>query len=309
MNNASKGGPKTKAGKKTSSKNAFKHGMTSTHLFEGDERILNDTLQEELIREYQPATVTEEMYISRIASTYIRLQRILSVEEAYYGLAELNAVTKMKRETQLTWDEDTKAQYKKSFLAGDFNTFNDKKESKRRLQFKLVSEVGELLRSLPINNFEVIMLKAPLLNEILSVMSVRKEVGSSTLLKTPFINDEKLIEEVSAIPIPTKKEMKEVEKKQKDNKADQENLHAELIEPFLHKLNYRLYVIEQAYTASDEIIETGRLYRKSAMPEAATMDKVMRYSTTLSNQLSKAIGELRQIIKERKAAEKTIVDE
>lgn len=115
MNNASKGGPRTKEGKKASSKNAFKHGMTSSHLFEGDERILNDTLQEELIREYQPATVTEEMYISRIASTFIRLQRILAVEEAYYGLAKLDVVTKMQRETQLTWEEDTKAQYKKVF--------------------------------------------------------------------------------------------------------------------------------------------------------------------------------------------------
>lgn len=133
-------------------------------------------------------------------------------------------------------------------------------------------------------------------------------MAKSTLLKEPFVHDEKFIEEIAAMPMPTKIEEKEADKIQNDVKSGQENLRAELIKPFLDKLNYRLYLIEQAYTASDEIKEMGNLYHKSAMPDTATLDKVMRYSTTLNNQLSKTIGELRHIIKERKAAEKTIAN-
>ena len=53
---------------------------------------------------------------------------------------------------------------------------------------------------------------------------------------------------------------------------------------------------------NSEIDNLKELHLQSAMPDHASMDRFMRYSTTLSNQLSKAIGELRHIIKERKAA-------
>ena len=70
---AAHGGPKTRAGKKISSKNALKHGMTSTKLLCPEEQARCDYLEKMLREEYGPRTITEELYISKIASLQIRL--------------------------------------------------------------------------------------------------------------------------------------------------------------------------------------------------------------------------------------------
>lgn len=81
---------------------------------------------------------------------------------------------------------------------------------------------------------------------------------------------------------------------------------AEQLQTFLEKLGHKLMTTNIADWIDTEIDNLKELHLQAAMPEPATMDRFMRYSTTLSNQLSKAIGELRHIIKERKLSEKTI---
>lgn len=81
---------------------------------------------------------------------------------------------------------------------------------------------------------------------------------------------------------------------------------AEQLQTFLEKLGHKLMTTNISDWIDTEIDNLKELHLQAAMPEPATMDRFMRYSTTLSNQLSKAIGELRHIIKERKLSEKKI---
>ena len=76
MGDSKGGGPTTKAGKKISSKNAIRHGMTSLSLLGSDERAHYNLLIKQLKKEYRPKTITENSYIDRIAKAMIQVQRI-----------------------------------------------------------------------------------------------------------------------------------------------------------------------------------------------------------------------------------------
>ena len=88
MNIPSRGGPTTKAGKRISSKNALKHGLTGLDFISSDEQTRYEVLIKMLQKEYGPKTITEELYLSRIASTQIRLDRIIKAEQAAIALAQ-----------------------------------------------------------------------------------------------------------------------------------------------------------------------------------------------------------------------------
>ena len=74
-------GPVTDAGKQRSSRNAFQHGLTSKQIVLPHENPADfESLHAELIAEYSPAGVTEQMLVHELAVTWWRLCRARRVE-------------------------------------------------------------------------------------------------------------------------------------------------------------------------------------------------------------------------------------
>jgi len=75
-------GPRTEEGKEKVRLNALRHGLLSREvvLEKGEDRAEYDRLLEELIAEYQPVGMSEEMLVDRIASCYWRLGRVIRCE-------------------------------------------------------------------------------------------------------------------------------------------------------------------------------------------------------------------------------------
>jgi low affinity Fe/Cu permease len=69
-------GPKTEAGKTNSSMNNFRHGLAGLFSFAPDEDPVQfETLAEGLRQEHQPATITEQMLVEKLAQHFWLQQR------------------------------------------------------------------------------------------------------------------------------------------------------------------------------------------------------------------------------------------
>jgi len=81
------GGPKTEQGKSQSSKNATKHGLTSTQPSSEDEKTLVETYSQELIDFYDPSSPLELLQIQRIAICRAKLSYLYELEKVKLSLA------------------------------------------------------------------------------------------------------------------------------------------------------------------------------------------------------------------------------
>lgn len=80
--NAKLGGVKTEQGKEVSKFNALKHGILRQSItnYENDFYL---KIYDDLVTQYQPANITEDILIERIALYYLKLYRIQKTETEY----------------------------------------------------------------------------------------------------------------------------------------------------------------------------------------------------------------------------------
>ena len=80
------GGPQTPQGKVISSQNALSHGLTSAKLvLPWENQAEFDHLLNGLLAEHQPATITEEIMVKKMAEQYWRLIRARNKEHFFYS--------------------------------------------------------------------------------------------------------------------------------------------------------------------------------------------------------------------------------
>ena len=77
-----KGGVKTQIGKEISKYNAVRHGAMRKVLLP-DETSEAEAITEQFMNEYEPKSLTEELLIETIVTTYMRRQRATNVEREY----------------------------------------------------------------------------------------------------------------------------------------------------------------------------------------------------------------------------------
>ena len=82
-------GPKSSAGKETSSLNATTHGLTSKRIVLPHESQADfDTLRDALHSKHKPAGEVEKQLVEQVAQTWWRLQRAYRVEAAFLARQE-----------------------------------------------------------------------------------------------------------------------------------------------------------------------------------------------------------------------------
>lgn len=306
MNIATRGGPVTKAGKKISSKNALKHGLTSLSFVSPEEQTRYDFLLKMFQEEYHPKTITEELYIGKIANLQIRLERVIKAEQASIALAQKNVTDNTIVIDSLDIDMDSKKQYALNEMAGLYKDKSDTAMVQRGLQRVLLSEISKLKQQAPIFIYDIIQENHLFLETIFKTVALREDISVATLLKVPHSEQDNYVAKIVSMNPPTAEEELEIFKQ---SEVVSSEIPAELLQSFLEKLYHKLMTLNLAAWIDSEFENLKELHLHSAMPDPATMDRFMRYSTALNNQLSKAIGELRHIIKERKAEEKLLADQ
>ncbi len=82
-------GPRTEAGKRRSSLNAIRHGLTAqTVVLPSEDPAQYETLRRQMLDEYQPATPTETQLVQELVDTAWRLNRIPLLEASLLAHAE-----------------------------------------------------------------------------------------------------------------------------------------------------------------------------------------------------------------------------
>lgn len=76
-------GPRTADGKRASARNAVRHGLTSVRaVLDGEDAALYEALLRELLHEFQPISVLDNMLVQQLANVMWRLRRSTVYEAA-----------------------------------------------------------------------------------------------------------------------------------------------------------------------------------------------------------------------------------
>ena len=103
-------GPKTAEGKDTSSRNALRHGLTSTRTIVGNEDASEfKLLRDSLLADYQPANTQELMLVDRIANAAWRTLRVRQMEQHLADMSIDTWQAKRKHIKTRTAKTDTEA--------------------------------------------------------------------------------------------------------------------------------------------------------------------------------------------------------
>lgn len=84
-------GPATPAGKRTSSKNAIKHGLTAKSWIDHIEQDEYQNHLKQLVNEYQPTGYTQKKVVESLATTLTLLDRCHRIEDNLYAIARKEA--------------------------------------------------------------------------------------------------------------------------------------------------------------------------------------------------------------------------
>jgi hypothetical protein len=80
-------GPKTEAGKKRSSLNAYRHGLTGqTIILPAEDLVAYQDFTDTFFKEYKPVGPTEKQFVQALADTSWRLNRAAALEHNLIGL-------------------------------------------------------------------------------------------------------------------------------------------------------------------------------------------------------------------------------
>ena len=82
--NGKKGGPKTENGKRSSSRNALKHGALAKSLFENEIELF-ESVMDHLIDTYGPQTVVKHYFVERIALRMVQSYRLARAEKELWS--------------------------------------------------------------------------------------------------------------------------------------------------------------------------------------------------------------------------------
>ena len=282
------GGPKTVLGKVTSSKNSIKHGITSQQLLNPDEaRKFQITLQE-FEQNYNVNHPLVKLQIERIAQTQIQLQRIQKMMHVQYQKNQLNSHIDEDLQKAMNFDADT----------ADLKLLRDNDPDYRNYEYitNIAVEIfvikqletlthEDVLNKLP-HFIKHVTAEAKMLNQDLHSY-IKSELQSKRRLKSPGI--------ILKI-IPPGHTEEDIVPPQDINDIVKDFS----IEDWQDFILIKQLEIHKSMTMERKINDYQKLLpliQEASLPDFDTYDKLMRYQTTLNNQLSKQIGELMELEK------------
>lgn len=298
-------GPKSTAGKKVASRNAAKHGLTAEHPLTQVEDDRLEQLLKALNKEYKPKTITEEILVQRVANTQLKIERLNKVERAMFERARRSASDTSNILEELEFDQELKEVFaahlvkqahnpKRILPGGGWEIAHGRLLSELRNYGQhgdWAQNYSELIRLCPELHKRVCFYCDHHLLEYSEFFTQLEEKTTETVNELAELLTRDAIEPDLPVPEPVGPSFDELQ------------IDKELIEKLPRLLHQQLRNHSVIPIFTELIEESKEVGGNAAMPSEAQMNQIIRYSTTLNNQLSKAIGELRLVIKQRKNEE------
>lgn len=301
-------GPKSTAGKKVASRNATKHGLTAEHPLTQaeDERLVQ--LLKALNKEYKPKTITEEILVERVANTQLKIERQNKVERAMFESARRSASDTSNILEELEFDQELK----EVFIAHSVKQAHNPKwilpggtweiaHARLLSELRNYGQQGDwaqnysgLIRQCPELHKRVCFYCDHHLLKYSEFFTQLEEKTTETVNELAELLTSDAIEPDVTAPEPVGPSFDEIQ------------IDKELIEKLPRLLHQQLRDHSVIPIFTELIEKSQEVDGNAAMPSEAQMNQIIRYSTTLNNQLSKAVGELRLVIKERKNEEASL---
>lgn len=288
--NKKKGGPLTKEGKSIASKNALKHGGTSSKFLTDQEKIQYETFLNDLENYYQSDNPLVKAQIQRIARLHIQLERIQNTIDAQFKLSRNTSQHMDSLQAKLNLTED-----QMSLVAKIYTQSLEGDDLKETLNEEVTEELNALIASKKLNSQEDYLEKTPTFCNYLFEEARHKNISIEDYIRevTPKQTNQKGINlnspniKIIFVGVNDKNKENILDMKEAILKTSLSSLQKAAI--WFAGAYYRHYATLTKLTEFTDLLPTER---ESAMPNLDTLDKLMRYQTTLQRQLSTAIGEL-----------------
>jgi hypothetical protein len=274
-------------------KNALSHGLTSQSITSSTDQKIYQQMYDELTFEYGPQTVTERMLIKRVAVQYVRWQRAIKEESTEIEIAGLTELEGLSLRTTLNLTEEQAKHYAFARFRGEFH--NDEKIEENSILLQLLSQ--ESFRLLARGEDSTIpddLKEHPMLLVLFDQLTFKNRCSKAELLDGRYALDSL----VSAFIRQCNRTLESQDLYQSSS-IDKKLSHS----VFLNKINQE--ALKQLVTIDlhPKAEKLFKLAQQVSISRSTNIDKITRYMTTIDRQFSKALGELRVVIEDRRRRE------
>jgi hypothetical protein len=292
-------GPKSIKGKKASSRNAVKHGMTAVHpLTEQEDKRLAYVLKE-LRREYEPQTMTEKILVERVANICLRIERLNAIERAVFEACRREAINLPMILDQSGLNETVRNEYLQIKMSATApKRIQLGYEQFLQFHYFLFRQVAEALKADPAPaSYDDLRLLCPELDERIFTYAALHDAEFVEYAQRIECGKRRaeVVDEITELLLPKQLGVDFERSKPNEEAYKAISITPYSIKAFLNELYIRFSKDIDLAIADYKIDELREVRGHTAMPDNDTMDRLIRHSTALNNQLSKAIGELRVV--------------
>ena len=274
-------------------KNALTHGLTSQSITSSTDQKIYQQMYDELTFEYGPRTVTERMLIERVAVQYVRWQRAIREESTEIEIAGLTELDGLALHTTFSLTDEQARHYASARFRGEFHNVEKTEENLILLQL-LSQESFRLLARGEHSTIPDDIEKYPMLFVLFDQLTFKNRCSKAELLDGRY----KLDSLVSAFIRQCNRTLESQDLYQSSS-IDKKLSHSD----FLNKLSeeaLKQFVTIDLHPKAEKLFN---LAEQVSISRSANIDKITRYMTTIDRQFSKALGELRVVIEDRRRRE------
>lgn len=298
--NPSQGGPKTLKGKSISSQNAIQHGLTAKQLLNPQELSRYENLVQDLAKHYGTPNPIIPIQIERIARLQIQLERIQIAIDGLYHRSNFEKPN--KNQVDLSQIDSEVLQIRMRMILG-------------LLDQSLLDKINNVLINAEIKS---------ILSQIPDATEIENENQERPIISQASLLGAYLFAEARFYKADFKKYLDDKVKaisNTKNSKTLYESINLEILGLAIDIFNapdleekiftddfYEFYLFKNWFEREiakvpNQINAIKNLERQEknqlniSMPNFDELDRLMRYQTTISRQLSTAIGELLVLVK------------
>ena len=250
-------------------------------------------MYDELTFEYAPQTITERILIERVAVQYVRWQRAIRKESTEIEIAGLSELEGLSLLTTFNLTEEQAKHYALAGYRGELH--NDEKLKENFTFFQRLSQ--ESFRLLARGEHRTIpddIEKYPMLFVLFDQLTFKNRCSKAELLDGRYALDSL----VSAFIRQCNRTLESQDLYQSSTMGSKLS-HSD----FLNKLSeeaLKQFVTIDLHPKAEKLF---KLSEQVSISRSTNIDKITRYMTTIDRQFSKALGELRVVIEDRRRRE------
>jgi len=282
------GGPKTEAGKAVSSQNAMTHGVTSTKITTAEESKHYQALLKEFQSAYPSNHPLVKLQIDRLVMTRLQLKRVQDLIHAQNLKSQYSSVVEQQLAEELKLDEQTR----------DLEFYQ--RMDVLTLDFKYVGQIlGEIIRvtEQEIHDTNLYWDLMPNFFRHLDYEATNRNTSAGKYMDK-LIKRKRNKAGIEVVVI-TQAEANAIQEKviEPSLKDEVSKLTIEDIRDLIQVVQRDLMKAVESETKIKEFREILPIVQQANLPNLEVLDKLMRYQTSLNNQLSKQMGELIELEK------------